>query len=153
MKENNERCVNRPGQPTKLNKKVAAEIIENVRNQLSISNAARLSGMPPSTVINWFNRGYEDAEKGLKNDFTDFALNLGKAKAEKIQEFMNKIASGEDNWKALAWLLEKCCPDDFGKDNELYKQLLTDYKMLTQSLIDQNKGVNHDRQKEALSHV
>ena len=31
-------------------------------------------------------------------------------------------------------ILERC---------ELYKQLLEDYKMLMQSLVDQNKGVNH----------
>jgi len=144
MKENNERCVNNPGQPTTLTKAVASAVIENVRRHLSLSNAARLAGQSPSTVITWRKRGYDDLEKGLENDFVDFARNVGQAQAEKVTEFMDSIASGKnENWKALAWLLEKCCPEDFGRDNELYKQLLNDYKMLAQSLLDQNRGVIH----------
>jgi hypothetical protein len=143
MKKTQQIIINRPGQPTKLNKVIATEIIENVRHQLSISNAARLAGQSSSTVLTWIKRGITDAENGLKNDFVDFALNVGKAKAEKVAELIDIIASGQDNWRAVAWLLEKCCPDDFGRDNELYRQLLNDYKLLAQSLIDQNTGISH----------
>ncbi|MDP3561376.1 MAG: hypothetical protein Q8R83_04270 [Legionellaceae bacterium] len=143
MKKQQQLLINRPGQPTKLNKVIAAEVVENVRHQLSISNAARLAGQPSSTVRTWIKRGITDAENGLYNDFVEFALDVGKARAEKVAEFINIIASGQDNWRAFAWLLEKCCPEDFGRDNELYRQLLNDYKLLAQSLIDQNKGVKH----------
>lgn len=137
--------INRPGQPTKLNKVIAAEIVENVRHQLSISNAARLAGQPSSTVLTWIKRGITDAENGLNNDFVEFALDVGKARAEKVAEFINIIASGQDNWRPFVWLLEKCCPEDFGRDNELYRQLLNDYKLLAQSLFDQNKSVSHGK--------
>ena len=146
MKENNnKRCVNRPGQPTKLNKVIAAEIVENVRYQLSISNAARLASQSPSTVNTWIKRGMSDAENGLNNDFVEFALDARKAQGEKVSELIDIIASGQDNWRAIAWLLEKCLPEEFGRNNELYKRLLNDYKLLSQSLIDQNKGINHGK--------
>jgi len=131
--------INPPGQPTKFNKIIAAEIVKNVRRQLSISNAARLAGQPPSTVLAWIKRGMNDAENGLNNDFVDFALNVKKVRAEKVIELIDIIALGQDNWRAIAWLLEKCCPEEFGRNNKLYRELLEDYKLLSQTLIDQSK--------------
>lgn len=138
--------INRPGQPTKLNKEIAEEVIFHIRQQLFISNAARLSSVPASTVINWIKRGVKDYENGLSNDFVEFALDAKKAQAEKVHEYLKIIESGVDSWRVFAWLLEKACPDDFGKNSELYKQLLNDYKMLMQSLIDQNHGIAHGKQ-------
>jgi transposase len=146
MNENNERCVNRPGRPTKFCEELAIIVVAKVRKNLSISNAARFAAVEPSTVLDWIAKGRAEKEAGKNTDFAQFYNDVREAQAEKVAELMEKIESMPKAWAAIAWLLEKCCAEDFGKDSELYKQLLEDYKMLMQSLIDQNKGANHGSQ-------
>lgn len=135
-----------PGQPTKLTPERAQIIIENVRSDLSITNAARIARLAPQTPINWMRQGTEDRAKGVESIYTGFLDNIREAQGLKVREFMRDVATMAKGWQAVAWLLEKCCAEDFGKDSELYKQLLEDYKMLMQAIVDQNKGINHGRQ-------
>ncbi|CAB4127768.1 hypothetical protein UFOVP98_29 [uncultured Caudovirales phage] len=151
MNENNERCVNRPGAPSKFSEESANIVIDKVRKNLSLSNAARYAHVDTHTVINWINKGRDHNEQGVKSEYVQFFHAVREAQAEKITELMEKIEAMPKAWQAVAWLLEKCCAEDFGKDSELYKQLLEDYKMLMQSLIDQNKGVNHGRKMDTES--
>jgi|ERR1700733_519124 len=131
------------GAPTKLTPERAKIIVDNVRSDLSISNAARIARLSPQTPLNWMKRGQEDREKGVDSDYVKFLDDVREAQGLKVQEFMRAVATMNKGWQAVAWLLEKCCAEEFGKDSELYKQLLDDYKMLMQSIVDQNKGVNH----------
>jgi len=133
MKENKMGC------PTKLTPERAKIVLDNIRKSLSITNAARIARLAPQTPINWMNRGIEDKEKGVTNEYTDFLDNAREAQGLKISEMIEKIELMPKCWQAISWLLEKCCAEDFGKDSELYKQLLEDYRMLMQSLIDQKK--------------
>ena len=135
------------GCPTKLTPERAKIVIDNVRSDLSITNAARIARLSPQTPLNWMKQGMDERAKGLTTIHTEFLDNIREAQGLKVTEFMREVAKMPKCWQAIAWLLEKCCAEDFGKDSELYKQLLEDYKMLMQSLIDQNKGVNHGRQK------
>lgn len=132
------------GQPTKLTPERAIIVITNVRTNLSISNAARIARVCPQTPFNWIKRGEEDKAKKKDSIYTKFLDDVREAQGLKIRELMEKVEAMPKGWQAVAWLLEKCCAEDFGKDSELYKQLLEDYKMLMQALIDQNKGVNHE---------
>jgi len=131
------------GAPTKLTPERAKIIVDNVRSDLSISNAARIARLSPQTPLNWMKRGQEDREKGVDSDYVKFLDDVREAQGLKVQEFMRAVATMNKGWQAVAWLLEKRCAEEFGKDSELYKQLLDDYKMLMQSIVDQNKGVNH----------
>ena len=135
------------GCPTKLTPERAQIVIDNVRSDLSITNAARIARVACQTPINWMRQGAEEKARGLTTIHTEFLENVREAQGLKVREYMRDVAAMPKSWQAVAWLLEKCCAEDFGKDSELYKQLLEDYKMLMQSLIDQNKGVNHGRQK------
>lgn len=135
--------INRQGRPTVLTSELSETIVANVRRQLSISNAARLALVPSSTVLQWIKRGIIECEQGLCNEFVQFSLAVKKAQAEKVEEYLNILNEQGKNWQAIAWILERCCAEDFGRDSELYKQLLEDYKMLMQALVDQNKGVTH----------
>lgn len=137
--------INREGRPTGLSQEIAEKVILHVREQLSITNAARLSGVPSSTVLTWIKRGLTEAEQGESSDFAQFSLGIKKAQGEKVKEYLDTLSARVNNWQAIAWILERCCAEDFGKDSELYKQLLEDYKMLMQTLVDQNKGVTHGR--------
>jgi hypothetical protein len=127
----------------KLTPERAQIVIDNVRTDLSVTNAARIARLSPQTPLNWITQGREDKSNGLDTIYTQFLDDFYEAQGLKVREFMRDVATMNKGWQAVAWLLEKCCAEDFGKDSELYKELLTDYKMLMQSIIDQNKGVNH----------
>lgn len=131
------------GRPTKLTEEISQAIIKDVREFLSINYAAEAQDIPRATVTTWMRHGNEDLEAGKANIFTRFTQGIKRGRAAFVQEAIKDIRSGISNWQSTAWLLERCCAEDFGKDAELYKQLLEDYKMLMQSLVDQNKGVNH----------
>lgn len=132
-----------PGQPTKLNEDISKLIIDDVREFLSINYASEAHNTPRSTVQSWIVKGRDDLELGKENIFTRFSQGIKKARAEYVQLAVKDIRNGVQSWQGTAWLLERCCAEDFGKDSELYKQLLEDYKMLMQSIVDQNKGINH----------
>lgn len=130
------------GRPTKLTAERAEIVISNVRSHLSITNAARIARICPQTPLNWIAKGTEDKKNGKSTIHTKFLDNVREAQGLKIRELMEKVEAMPKGWQAVAWLLEKCCAEDFGKDSELYKQLLDDYKMLMQSLVD-NKGAHN----------
>lgn len=138
------------GRPSTLTDELGETIISSVRKYLSIEVAAEAAETPRSTVSTWITRGAKDAEKGNDSIYAKFSRGIKKARAEKIQDYLLRLEASEKNWQSIAWILERCCAEDFGKDSELYKQLLEDYKMLMQSLIDQNKGVNHGRKEKEL---
>lgn len=131
------------GRPTDLTEELSEAIITDVRLYVSINHAAEANEIPRTTVQSWIARGLEYYNQNVDNIFSRFATGIKKARAQFTHEAITQLKSGEKNWQSNAWLLERCCAEDFGKDSELYKQLLEDYKMLMQSLIDQNKGVNH----------
>ncbi len=141
--------INRTGRPTKFCEELELIIVAKIRKNLSFSNAARFANVETSTVIDWVNKGKKEKESDLNTDFAQFYNDVRAAQAEKIAELLEKIELMPKGWQAIAWYLEKCCAEDFGKDSELYRQLLDDYKMLMQSLIDQNKGVNHGRKMDS----
>lgn len=125
------------GRPTKLTEELSKAIIDDVREYLSINFAAEAQGQPRATVTTWMRHGNEDLEEGKENIFTRFTQGIKKARADYIQKAVKDIRGGVSQWQGTAWLLERCCAEDFGKDSELYKQLLEDYKMLMQALVDQ----------------
>lgn len=133
------------GRPTTFTQEKAVLIIDRVRTHLSISGAADKARVHPQTVFNWLKYGEADKLSEKCTEFSQFFDDVREARADKVAECMDEIAKMPKQWQAVAWLLEKCCAEEFGKESELYKQLLEDYKMLMQSIVDQNKGVNHGR--------
>ena len=136
------------GRPTTLTEEISQAIIADVREFLSIAYSSDSQGQPRATVWSWIEHGNEDIKAGKDSLFSRFSIGIKKARSDFVKECVHFIKSGKNNWTANAWLLERCCAEEYGKDSELYKQLLEDYKMLMQSLVDQNKGVNHGRKIE-----
>ncbi len=129
------------GRPTTLTEELSAAIIAEVRDTLSINHAAESNDVAKSTVFTWLSHGDKDLLDGKDNIFTRFTIGIKKARAKFVQDTIRTLKCAPKNWQSNAWLLERCCAEDFGKDAELYRQLLDDYKMLMQSLVDQ--GVKH----------
>ncbi len=134
---------NRGGCPRKFTVEKGEMIVSRVRTHLSIYNAAQMAMEHHQTVFNWLKYGEDDLMNGEDTIYSQFFANVRRARAEKVGEMIQTIESMPKSWQAISWLLEKCCTEEFGRDSELYKQLLDDYKNLMQSLIDQNKGVSH----------
>jgi hypothetical protein len=137
------------GRPSLLTREIGQRIIDQVRAMLSINHASEMHCVPRSTVSSWMQRGSEDAASGIDSDYAWFSMGIKQARSEFVQEAIIKLKSGVTNWQSSAWLLERCCAEDFGKDAEMYKQLLEDYKMLMQAMLDQNKGISHGNAKSS----
>lgn len=133
------------GQPTTFNEAKGAIIVDRIRTHLSIYNAAAKAREHHQTVFNWLKYGEDDHLAGRDTMFSRFFANVREARADKVGEMIKTIEEMPKSWQAISWLLEKCCAEEFGKDSELYKQLLDDYKMLMQSMLD-NQGGNRGNQ-------
>ena len=125
------------GRPTTLTEEISAAIIKDVSETLSINFAAEANDETRSTVSGWMTHGYADAAAGKDTLFSRFAKGIKKARAGYVHDAVKDIRGGGSGWQGTAWLMERCCAEDFGKDSELYKQLLQDYKMMMQTMIDQ----------------
>ncbi len=144
MNEKNKK--NPCGQPRKFTVEKGEIIVDRIRTHLSVFNAAAKAREHHQTVFNWIKYGEDDYFAGLDTIYSTFFANVREARADKVGEMIKTIEAMPKSWQAISWLLEKCCAEEFGKDSELHKQLLEDYKMLMQSIVDQNKGVNHGNQ-------
>jgi len=134
------------GQPTTFTVEKGQVIVDRVRTHLSIYNAAAKAREHHQTVFNWLKYGEQDLLAGKDTMFSRFFANVREARANKVGELIEIIESMPKSWQAISWLLEKCVQEEFGRDSELYKQLLEDYKLLIQAGID--NGVNNGRKKE-----
>jgi len=128
------------GRPTKFNDSISKLIIKDVRSHLSIQNAAKCVGLSHATILTWLKVGQSEFDQGLDTPHAKFLTGLRAAQGLKVKEMMAKVEEMPKCWQAIAWLLEKCCADEFGKDSELTKQLLEDYKMLMQTLVDRGNA-------------
>ena len=139
------------GRPSTLNRVIGQKIIDSVAEILSINYSAELHRQPRQTIQSWVKKGAQDIADGIDSDYAWFSAGIKEARSNYIRDAVKDLRKGEKNWQSTAWILERCAAEDFGKDSELYKQLLDDYKMLMQSLVDQNKGVNHGRKVDTES--
>jgi hypothetical protein len=135
------------GRPSTLTREIGQKIINTVSEMLSINHAAEVNRESRTTIQSWIKKGSQDIADNIDSDYAWFSAGIKEARGNYIKSAVKDLRNGKQNWQATAWLLERCVAEDFGKDSELYKQLLDDYKMLMQSLMDQNKGYNHGRKE------
>lgn len=93
------------------------EIIDNIREFLSIRQAAWASKVS-DPAINWWMKWGKEALARDEDDniHAQFYLDARKAQSEKIKELIDNIFNRRDGWQANAWLLERCFREDFGSD-------------------------------------
>jgi hypothetical protein len=94
---------NRGGRPTKLNELIIKDLEVLARIGLSEKAMAQSVGIDPVTLDNWMKK-----DEGFFNRIKR-ARNRGKA------VLLNSIyGHGQKNWTALAWLLERQYPLEYG---------------------------------------
>ena len=100
----------RKRQPTRTQKAIKEEIIENLKTGMTIEASAVLAGVCRTTYYNYRDRDPKFAEEADQASRWAEAICLERIK----QAAMDRM-----DWKAWAWILEKRFPDDYGKRQEL----------------------------------
>lgn len=96
----------------RLTPKLRASILEMILTGVPIGTAAVACGIPKRTFFDWLSKGRgEDAA----DPYRTFAVEVDEAQEAWAARAVRRIdAAGEKDYRALAWLLERRRPDEFG---------------------------------------
>jgi transposase-like protein len=113
-----------PGRDTKYDAERAAIILKVISRGNTRANAAEQAGIGERTLREWVARG----KKGDPT-FAAFsaALKMAERKAEGRMVGVIRKA-GRTNWTAAAWWLERKFPEAWGKDAEILREMLAEYR-------------------------
>jgi hypothetical protein len=91
--------------PTKFTRRVVKRILKCLQRGMPLSLAANASGVSYATITK------------RRAESPKFAAALARAIARGADARLKKIeaASASGDWRASAWMLERCHPDHFGK--------------------------------------
>lgn len=97
----------KPGRPPRADRaEIEAKVIAAIRVGLTFDKACLACGVPESTVRTW----REDAE---------FSRRVKAAISERETIWLNAIRQSERGWQRYAWLLERTCPQDYGRKDSV----------------------------------
>lgn len=100
----------------RLNAGCIAKVAEGVLLGLSRESAARLVGIDPAVMAEWYGRGRHDAAAGVKSRCRTLyeAVSAAEAGCE-AGHVANITRAGQTEWRASAWILEHTRPHRYGK--------------------------------------
>ena len=104
------------GRPTVLTPKLAKAIVKAIRVGCYIEEAAEAQGVSRAVVYQWLELGRVGASQA-HIDFLDTVTRARAADTVDSMESINqasKLATGDLEWKAAAWKLERKLPAKFG---------------------------------------
>lgn len=98
--------------PQKLTPELTQQISLLIREGNLPSVSASICGISPSTFFNWMKRGREGEPR-----FLEFSESVERAFAGATIDRVSYIARAAEigHWRAAAWLLERTCPERYGK--------------------------------------
>ncbi|MEM2508966.1 MAG: transposase [Candidatus Thermoplasmatota archaeon] len=100
---------------SKLTAEVEEALLKMIEQGLTVKRACNALGISEKTFYSWIERG-----KTGKGKYAEFLDKVKKAEAKFIADAVEKIKeAGQKNWQALAWLLERKFPEEFGKKESL----------------------------------
>lgn len=90
--------------------------LEAVEDGMSNKMACALSGISDSSLYEWFKAAEEGNAK-----YADFLDKYKNAKAKFVRKHVKSIeaASRNGSWQASAWMLERCCPEDYAAKSQI----------------------------------
>lgn len=99
---------------SKLTEELCDKICKDIQQGGTLKYAAMHNGITEQTFYNWMKRGEES--KTQTGKFFEFFESVKRAQEDGKTRLISKIEMhGERNWQALAWLLERMYPDEFGR--------------------------------------
>lgn len=109
-------------QATKKQMTVGQAVVTVLACGCSIDTAASVVGITRTTIYDWIAKGQEFADAELKEIpkdqrvYTEFSDAVARAREMVVQLALDGIIeAGKEDWRALAWFLERSRPDEFGR--------------------------------------
>lgn len=103
---------------SKLTPAVQQKLTDALAEGASLTTAANRAGIHRDTIYAWLLRGRGPGAPKLYARFAeayDAAVNTRKESLiQRVEE--GRLISGDPDWKASAWLLERLHPDEFGRN-------------------------------------
>lgn len=102
------------GRPSKCTKQLCEAISKNIKEGNTLTYSVQKEGITYQTFLNWMKKGEES--KTQKGVYFEFFEAIKKAQEEGKSNLVTSIKEhGKKNWQALAWLLERMYPKEFGR--------------------------------------
>jgi len=103
----------KPGRPGRSDRaEIEARVLEAIRDGLSLNKACLACGVPYSTVQTWIADGGDG-----------FSATAKAAIAEREREWLRAVRREDKGWQRIAWLLERTCPEDYGRRDVVKTEL------------------------------
>lgn len=124
--------------------KLTPELQKNLLDAISVGATHRLAcqyaGINQDTLYTWLNKGLEG-----KPPYADFSEQFMRAQGRSAVGWLAKIeAAGNEDWRALAWKLERRFPHDYGKT--VNENLNIPWEALTVEQLERlGNGESYDR--------
>lgn len=105
------------GRKPKLTKEFTEDFCRALSMGLSNKAACDYTGIVEATLYEYLKKAEIDERLGKKTIYTEFLKSYKKAKAGFRLYHLAKIrqASESGSWQASAWTLERCCPEEYGR--------------------------------------
>ena len=105
----------------KFSKDVCETIYELVSKGFTYKDICAVCDITEQTFNNWINRG----KKAKSGKYKEFYLTVEKCKAERknnLKEELLDLGRSKDDWRAIAWMLERGYGDEFARPEVKIKQ-------------------------------
>lgn len=109
------------GAKLKLTAAISKELCDTIKAGNTVVTAYQLANVSEASYYRWFNKGEESIKKGIVNDFSQFVDDIIKAKAFAKAYLTQNIRKAGDSgdWKASAWILERCYKEEYAKQETI----------------------------------
>lgn len=115
-----------PGRKPKLNRETETRLLSLLRAGVPKEVACAGVGIDSRTLRIWMERSRAGEEK-----FVEFAKKLEAAQAEAQSSMLVQIRrAGSKDWKALAWVLERCFSEQYGYKAQTKVQIEADLERI-----------------------
>lgn len=100
----------------KLTPELEEEFCSYISSGLTKKGAADAVCISESSLYGWLDRGQKDKDSGRNTIFSEFLESVKKAEAKfKTTHIRTIEKASADDWKAAAWLLERCYRNEYGR--------------------------------------
>lgn len=104
------------GRKPKLTPELQAQFCRYVADGLTKKGAAEAVCISEAALYDWLQHGQKDKDSGKETLFSEFLESVKKAEADfKLTHIRTIQEASADDWKAAAWLLERCYRSEYGR--------------------------------------
>jgi transposase len=142
------------GRPSKLNDELCQAICKNISQGNTLTYSVQKEGLSYQSFLNWMKKGEESKTQSGK--FFEFFEAIKKAQEEGKNSLVTGIREhGKKNWQAMAWLLERMYPNEFGRRENVKMEhkgkLKTEntHEITVKSNLERLKRIERDKENDS----